>query len=438
LLDGLRERYLLPSMPDQSAFHEGFADLVAILSVTSVVDLVEAMLERGLKSDSKVDEQLKSQAKSHLIGVSEAPITSEPIEELAKTLGPALTLLALAKEMGSALTGVRGEALRSSLKIQPSRTALDDPQFAEPHRRGELLVAAVLRAVLQITRMRCFHIGIEREEVQQQTSATQDAKVRYVSRRQMAECLAKASRDILTICIRALDYVVPVHVTFSDYLAGLLTADFELVGNDSLYEYRRHIRNSFTAYGIGSASDRPDGVWPIAKEREWLSLDRTDHHAMMLNCDEMFRFMWENRGALGISDDYYTIVTNVSPTVRVGPDGMLLSETVVEYVQSAIVFGRELVRRGFLRPSEMPRDSHVTLYGGGTLIFDVRGGLKYHICSHLDDRDRQNERLRYHWQGGYLRMSPSERGEVVESLSGLHEERFFGQSNTRRAGEGWL
>src|SRR5207247_6635358 len=45
LLDGLRKRYMERSTPDQAAFHEGFADVVAVLSVFSLPDVVDAGLD---------------------------------------------------------------------------------------------------------------------------------------------------------------------------------------------------------------------------------------------------------------------------------------------------------------------------------------------------------------------------------------------------------
>ena len=52
LLDALRERYLDPSSPDQAAFHEGFADVIALLSVFSQPELIRTMLLAGARTSA--------------------------------------------------------------------------------------------------------------------------------------------------------------------------------------------------------------------------------------------------------------------------------------------------------------------------------------------------------------------------------------------------
>lgn len=415
ILDGIHHRFLYPSLPDQAAFHEGFSDLVAILSVLSVPELVKEVLLRGKNREVVIcnDE-------------SDEEFKPESLRSLRKEIELIAPLVSLADQMGAALGGSSRKALRESLDIKPDKNSLKRSEFQPPHRRGELLVAAVMRAVLKIAKHRALAVGVGGE----------DETCRRVSAIQLSESYAKAARDMLTVCIRGLDYLVPVHVSFQGYLAAILTADFELVGNDRKYGYRRHLLESFHEYGIGSRSCRTDGVLDQVDDTHWLRNERTDHHAMMLNADEMFRYIWENRNRLAISDDYYTRVTSVNPTIRVGPDGAMVSETVVEYVQVAVLRADHLSKHGLRRPRSMPVDARVKLFGGGTLIFDVRGKLKYHIRNRLDDPDFQNPIIEHLWQTGQL--DPS--GAAINphlSLAALHERRDLATPPVANGGETW-
>jgi hypothetical protein len=46
----------------------------------------------------------------------------------------------------------------------------------------------------------------------------------------------------------------------------------------------------------------------------------------------------------------------------------------------------------------MPPKQEVTLYGGGALIFDEYGRLKFHVRNKILNSDRQTRRLRYLWR----------------------------------------
>lgn len=47
ILDGLRDGFTYPSTPDQAAFHEGFSDVVALLSMFSLREVVELSLKQA-------------------------------------------------------------------------------------------------------------------------------------------------------------------------------------------------------------------------------------------------------------------------------------------------------------------------------------------------------------------------------------------------------
>jgi hypothetical protein len=344
LLDGLRERYRDPSSPDQAAFHEGFADVVALLSVFSLKNVVGALLPTGRRKPT--------------------------VAALRKS-----ALLGLAQQFGSEVSGVRNGVLRRSAALKPSRDSLKQPEFAEPHRRGELLVAAMMNAFL--------HVWVSRLEGRS-------------GRERIVEEGACAADHLLTMSIRAIDYCPPTDIEFRDFLSALLTADTQLRPGDGKYHYRRILLKSFQDYGIRPTSKGPQGVWETPEGK--LSYAAVHFESIRHDPDEVFRFIWANRRSLGLCGDAYTRVLSVRPCQRVGADGFVLRETVAEYIQRIDLPAGELKRLGIGAPSGLPSNQEVTLFGGGALIFDEYGRLKFHVRNKILNSARQTRRLRYLWR----------------------------------------
>ena len=110
----------------------------------------------------------------------------------------------------------------------------------------------------------------------------------------------------------------------------------------------------------------------------------------------------------------------IAKSVDARPDGLLLRETVVEYWQVARIFGAEVKAiLGCERPEGMTSRQSITAYGGGTLIFDQYGRVKYHISHPLFDRERQGARLEFLWRTGYFERSQ----QVRSRFSAIHRSR---------------
>jgi hypothetical protein len=115
----------------------------------------------------------------------------------------------------------------------------------------------------------------------------------------------------------------------------------------------------------------------------------------------VFRFVWENRDALGIFPAAFTRVTSVRPVLRVSRDGTVLRETVAEYVQTLGIYSPELKSLGIRTPAGMRRSRMINLYGGGTLVFDEYGQLTFHIGTGVTS-PKQSARLQSLWDNGYF------------------------------------
>ena len=388
LLDGLRERYTDPSSPQQAGFHEAFADIVALLSTFSAESLVAKLVDLGMPNVSATT-------------VRRSDMTVDKLRSSA--------LLGLAQEMGSELSGIHGQALRRSASLPPRTDYLTSNQFREPHTCGEILVAAVLNAYLDVWIKRLKAIG--------------DAS--KLDRKRAAQEGAEIADRLLTMCIRAIDYCPPTDLQFCDFASAVLTSDWELNPKDEKFDIRSSLLRWLRDYGILPRSKgspgRQEGSWDPPPDPEAFQYDRTHFDSMKSDYDELFRFLWENRKPFKLNEQAFTRVLSVRPCVRTGRDGFVLRETVVEYHQTLTLFAQELSRLKIRKPLGMPDNTKVPLYGGNAVIFDEYGHVKYNIGNAIieagsKEQDRQSERLEYLWEHGAFNKGASK----MRALSRMH------------------
>lgn len=210
LLDGLHPLWKQPTNPDSLAFHEAFADLVALFQHFTMPDALLSEIQR-VRGDMRI----------------------------ADAIG------GLARQFGEAVGG-RG-ALRSAIGRKPLQTDYSKAKEAgEPHALGEVLVSAVFDAWTQVYEDRTADL------VRLATSGTgvlPAGAIPHDLALRLAEEAAKLARHFLNICIRALDYCPPVDPTFGEYLRAMITADADLVRDDPR-GYRVALVDGFRRRGI--------------------------------------------------------------------------------------------------------------------------------------------------------------------------------------------
>lgn len=416
IVDGLRQRYTDPSSPEQAGFHEGLADVIALLSIFSLPGVVERVIDLGQPGAGDA---------------TRIALNNLTVEALRDSI-----VLGLAEEFGSEASneksGVRKSALRRSVRLappaelkppRPTDYYMTREEFEEPHRRGELLVAAMMNAFLKVWAERLKALG----DAPGAGRKPRKAGRVYLDRQRVVEEGANAADYLLTMAIRALDYTPPTDLQFCDYLSAILTADYEIRPDDSKYHFRRELVESFKAYGMNPTSKgaAEPGIWEPPDCT--LNYERTRFESLTRDPDEVFRFIWENRHELGLEEDAYTRVLSVRPCLRTNPDdGFALHETVAEYYQQLSIEADELKQFGIKAPPEMLerfKGREVTVYGGGVLIFDEFGRVKFHIRNRILNPDRQTSRLKYLWKYGYF-SEPEAGAETERRFAEMHRQRF--------------
>lgn len=236
LLDGFHEHFLEDTNEDVLAFHEAFADIVALFQHFTFPDVL-----------------------AHQIGQTRGDLRNQNL------------LAQLATQFGAARGG--HGALRDAIghtddkgrwiPHQPDPTELDNKH--EVHARGAVLVAAVFDAFLSIYDSRS-------SDLLRLAGNMPQGQLHPDLVNRLAQEAAKAAGHVLNMCIRALDYCPPVDLTFGDYLRAIITADMDMIPDDA-HGYRVAFIEAFRRRGIYPRDVRTlseDSLrWTRPGEEEW-------------------------------------------------------------------------------------------------------------------------------------------------------------------------
>lgn len=384
LLDGMHRRFNEPSNPDVLAFHEAFADIVALFQHFSLPEVLR-----------------------HQIAATRGDLAGQ------SQLGE------LAQEFGQAI-GNRG-ALRSAIGTVDEKTGKwkrleghpsDYQKSSEPHARGAILVAAVFDAFLSIYKTRVadlFRIATEGTGVLPEGSLHPDLVGR------LSEEAAQSARQVLEMCIRALDYCPPVDITFGDYLRALVTADFE---NNPVDEEHRRVAfieafrrrgivpedaQAFSVEGLLwraslAAPDEDEEVvvaivkewakdirsWGVSKDRRAL-FELTRDRRSMLHAYLKPKLSRESVVLAGIDPELQFEVHSLRPSIRMDWEGRSNFQWVIELTQR--------IPQRIGDQSDSGDEPDYYFRGGCTLLVDAETGkVRYSIKKKLNEARKARQR----------------------------------------------
>lgn len=357
ILDGMHQRFVEASNPDVPAFHEAFADIVALFQHFTYPEVLKHQIAR-----TRGDLQ-----KQNLLG------------QLAQQFGQAIGNY-------GALRDAIGHINDQTKQWEPTEPNPQDyQQVLEPHARGAILVAAVFDAFLSIYKTRVADLL---RVASQGTGILTPGEIHPDLVNRLSGEAAKSAKHVLRMCIRALDYCPTVDITFGDYLRALITADYDLVPDDNL-GYRIAVVEAFRRRGIyprdvrtlsvdtlrwdtvpGVAQERMKGIRDCLRaflQKFAYGDSRKALYVLMRKYrGELHRMLEFEDPAmaelLGLDPATKVEVHSLRPTQRINPDGDPSPQIVLEITQS-----RHVYPKGDTVGSTTP----TTFRGGCTLILDV-------------------------------------------------------------------
>ena len=385
VLHNLRRHIIEPSSLDTLAFHEAFADLVAIFQHFSYKEVV---------------------------------LTA--IRKWGGSLEQAALLTNLAQQFGHTEAGA---AIRTAIdvKSEAETPAFYNP-FLEPHKLGSVLVSAVFEAFITVFKRKTARY------IRLATSGTgvlpKEGELPADLQNILAEKASRLASQFLSICIRAIDYCPPVDVHLGEYLRALITADYNLVPDDP-WAYREALIDAFRRRRIHprdvTSYSEEDLLWqpprrllPCITPLSFAELKFQGDPGRPFSGKELRRqacvlgeFVTQREnlmefGLVAEDDPEVTaagdrvglpVVESIRSARRIGPNSQIVFDSVAEIVQERSVRGGN-GREAF------------NYYGGCTVILGPNGAVRYVISKSVTGKGRlerrqaflQSEAGKRYWQ----------------------------------------
>jgi hypothetical protein len=400
LVDSQKDFFMEPTSADALAFHEAFADIVALFQHFMFKEPLQQMIHLT-----------GGQIFREVVAPENRPGKEGPLFQAELTTDN--PLVGLAKQFGEAM-GMR-KALRSALGTRPGSKDLE--KYFEPHMRGSILVAAVFDAFFSVYVRRTSDL-MRIARAGGTSGLSDDMHPDLVNR--LAETATKTATHFLNICIRSLDYCPPVDILFGDFLRAMITADHDLFANDR-YGYRAALIDAFRSRGIApenvSSYSEESLLWspPEVTGTEALPRCKGLQFAVFNTEDKEYRraqkekniktlkeFAAKNAKKLGLSvdPDLEINLGSFQEMHRMSDDGKLIFDIVAEFTQC---------RKVPLDPNE-PDSPTFPFRGGTTLIVNQNGSVRYAIRKKIRDKKDDDKNVRLKRQRDYLLMRQSEIG----------------------------
>lgn len=417
ILDGMNRKLIVPTNPDVLAFHEAFADIVALLSRFQMQDIVANQIAstRGDLDSVNIFGQL---GREFGIGTGQFQALRTYLGRNMEEFSPVarrdpLSRYASDEEVAKAVEELSSQKAYNRRMVW--QRTIPDPRLLketedDPHSRCVVLVNAVYKALTSIYETRAANL------LKLARTFGTDGDLPQPLVELLSGELTKSARQVLNMCIRAVDYLPPVDITFGDYLRAILTADFDLNRDDKLH-YRVAFVEAFREWGIpvqdvstssvdslrwqtfspGPFTDLANGLakllFDFVQDEFRYSSNRRDSFAITNIwkwrvhdwLKESFKRSPGFAELFGLKPDHKFYVRALRRVERIGPQGRVLPQAVLQITQTEALQDPRLQQVG----------TEADVMGGATLIVNTTTpGIDYVIMKSFNNSDRNEKAVK--------------------------------------------